>query len=126
MKKVYKTAKGRPIDIEALKLKNDSAVALGNMKVNARGDKLGKGGKIIQSSHERTTSYYEDNPKAVKKSNVSLKDAADELNENLENVPDEKPKAKPKAKAKKNPNEKELQDGSIEIVDPDKDEGNNL
>ena len=42
-----RTNQGQMIDMDALALKNEKEIALGNMKVNARGDKLGKGGKII-------------------------------------------------------------------------------
>jgi hypothetical protein len=34
------------IDMDAVKLSNEDAIAVGNMKVNARGDKLGPGGRV--------------------------------------------------------------------------------
>ena len=43
-----RTNRGNMIDMDALMLKNEEEIALGNMKVNARGDKLGPGGKIIK------------------------------------------------------------------------------
>ena len=49
MGKTYRTAQGREIDMEALRLKHELVPAIGNMKVNARGDQLGPGGKIILS-----------------------------------------------------------------------------
>ena len=36
-----RTNQGQMIDMDALALKNEKEIALGNMKVNARGDKLG-------------------------------------------------------------------------------------
>jgi len=50
---VYKTAKGRPIDMGKLMGQNELLPAVGNAKVNARGDKLGPNGKIIQKREER-------------------------------------------------------------------------
>jgi hypothetical protein len=50
---VYKTAKGRPIDMGKLMSQNELLPAVGNAKVNARGDKLGANGKIVQKREER-------------------------------------------------------------------------
>ena len=46
MSRVYKSAKGKMVDMDKIKLANETTVAIGNMKVNARGDLLGAGGKI--------------------------------------------------------------------------------
>ena len=46
---IYRTAKGREVDMGKLINQNELQPAVGNMKVNARGDKLGPGGKIISS-----------------------------------------------------------------------------
>ena len=48
-KDIYKSAKGKPVDMGALRLKNEQTVAVGNMKVNARGDKIDEQGQIIAS-----------------------------------------------------------------------------
>lgn len=69
-RKVYKTMQGRPIDLEALRSKNELTVAVGNAGVNARGDKLGKGGKIVRKREEIVAEYYEDNPNARPQENV--------------------------------------------------------
>ena len=39
MSRVYKSARGQAIDIDKVKLTNEQTIAVGNMKVNARGDK---------------------------------------------------------------------------------------
>lgn len=49
MSKIYRSAKGVPINMEELRAQNEERVASGNMQVNARGDRLGKGGEIVQS-----------------------------------------------------------------------------
>jgi hypothetical protein len=46
MARIYKTARGQAIDMDKIKLTNETAIAVGNMKVNARGDLIGAGGKI--------------------------------------------------------------------------------
>jgi hypothetical protein len=45
----HTTARGMPIDMDRLRLANEHEIAIGNMKVNARGDQLGPGGKIIKT-----------------------------------------------------------------------------
>lgn len=47
---IYKTAKGKEIDLNKLINKNELTLAVGNMKVNARGDKVGPGGQIIKDT----------------------------------------------------------------------------
>jgi hypothetical protein len=49
---IYKTARGAEIDMIKLINQNEMTVAVGNAKVNARGDKLGPGGKIIKKREE--------------------------------------------------------------------------
>jgi hypothetical protein len=43
MKKVYRSALGKPIDMDTLRLQNEDIFSIGNMKVNARGDVLDPG-----------------------------------------------------------------------------------
>jgi hypothetical protein len=48
-KKIYRTAQGRIIDFGALQAQNEQVRAVGNMQVNARGDKLDADGNIIST-----------------------------------------------------------------------------
>ena len=50
---------GRMIDIEKLRGANEEVQAVGNMNVNARGDVLGPGGKIVKQKSEVIQKYYE-------------------------------------------------------------------
>ena len=59
-----RTNKGVIIDIEALLAQNSDEPAMGNMKVNAKGDVLGKNGEIIQTAEDRARAYYTENPKS--------------------------------------------------------------
>ena len=105
-----RTNQGQNIDMETLATRNEETIALGNMKVNARGDKIGAGGKIIQKRDAVARAYYENNPKAVIQS-VSIKDAVDDKPVVEQSASIVKPK---KAKVKKT-REVELPSGDIEI-----------
>jgi hypothetical protein len=63
-KKVYRTMLGREIDIEGLAARNETMPAVGNIKINARGDELGPNGEIIRKREDIVGEYYEDNPKS--------------------------------------------------------------
>lgn len=61
-RQVYRTAQGKEIDLDKLRLKNETVLAVGNVKVNARGDELGPGGKIIRKREDVMTEYYTGRP----------------------------------------------------------------
>lgn len=61
-----RSMRGREIDMEKLNLKNEMQLAVGNMKVNARGDELGPGGQIVRTREEVLADYYKKNPRAAK------------------------------------------------------------
>ena len=63
-KRMYRTMQGRLVDIDKLRAANESVTAVGNMNVNARGDVLGPGGKIIKSKNAVMNEYYQ-TPKGV-------------------------------------------------------------
>ena len=61
-KKVYRTAQGKTVDMGALILQNENTRAVGNMNVNARGDRLDSSNNVIdqknrqiQRQHNRTS-----------------------------------------------------------------------
>lgn len=58
MGKIYRTAQGRSLDMETIRLQNELVPALGNMRVNARGDQLGPGGKIIKTREMIMDEFY--------------------------------------------------------------------
>jgi len=64
-KKVYKTMQGKTVDMDLLRKRNELTPAVGNAKVNARGDELGPGGKIIKKREDVLADYYRDNPSKV-------------------------------------------------------------
>lgn len=75
MGKVYKTAQGKGLDMEKLRLKNENTQAIGNMNVNARGDQLGPGGKVVRPREEVVNAHYRiDNPNGKRTKNRNTND----------------------------------------------------
>lgn len=58
MGKIYRTAQGKNIDIDNLRLNNEDSIAVGNMKVNARGDELGPGGQVAVGRNQSMDKFY--------------------------------------------------------------------
>jgi len=52
-KKVHYSMQGKAVDFEAIRTKHEKTVAVGNAGTNARGDTLGKGGKIVKKRDEK-------------------------------------------------------------------------
>ena len=57
--KTYRTASGQNVDFGALLLANETAPALGNMNVNARGDEIAPDGTITKSREQIMREYNE-------------------------------------------------------------------
>jgi len=57
--KTYRTANGQRLDFGALLLANETAPALGNMNVNARGDQIDPTGNIVKSREDVMREYNE-------------------------------------------------------------------
>ena len=58
MGRIYRTARGKGIDLDKLKLTNENVVAVGNMRVNARGDLLGAGNQIAAGRNQVMDQVY--------------------------------------------------------------------
>jgi len=66
------TMRGQVLDVGQIMAQNETAVAVGNAKMNARGDIVGPGGTIVKRKEQVAQEYHQKNPNAVKR--VSLKD----------------------------------------------------
>jgi glycine cleavage system H lipoate-binding protein len=64
--KVYKTANGKTVDMGKLMLQNESTRAVGNMKVNARGDQVDDNNRVIVSKPEQVQRQYQRQTKGPK------------------------------------------------------------
>jgi hypothetical protein len=51
-RQLHRSMQGKVVDMNKLVMQNEMTVAVGNVKVNARGDELGPGGKIIRKREE--------------------------------------------------------------------------
>lgn len=58
MVKTYRSARGEVVDFDKIRLSNETTIAVGNTKTNARGDELGAGGKIIKSRAQAMSDYH--------------------------------------------------------------------
>ena len=61
-RKVHRSANGKAVDMDMLRQRNELTPAVGNARVNARGDELGVGGKIVRKKEELLKDYYDSNP----------------------------------------------------------------
>ena len=66
MGRIYTSVRGKQIDMEKLSLVNEKTPAVGNMRVNARGDEIGAGGQIVRTREQVLQDYYAQNPNALR------------------------------------------------------------
>jgi hypothetical protein len=57
-KQLYRSATGKTVDMGALRLQNERVRAVGNMKVNARGDQIDEQGRVINTKPEQVNKQY--------------------------------------------------------------------
>jgi len=72
-RKVYRTMQGKTIDMDLLRQRNELTPAVGNARVNARGDQLGPGGKIVKKREDLLKDYYGSKDQLPEQSAVSRK-----------------------------------------------------
>ena len=56
--KVYKTAQGKTVDMGRLALQNENVRAVGNMKVNARGNIVDDMNRVISKKTDQVQKQY--------------------------------------------------------------------
>ena len=57
-KKTYRTAQGKTVDLGAIQLQNETVRAVGNMGVNARGDRVNSQNKTVDGRTSRVGKQY--------------------------------------------------------------------
>lgn len=57
--RIYRSARGKPVDLGALILKNENTRSVGNMNVNTRGDKLNAKNEVIEPKTQIMEKHYE-------------------------------------------------------------------
>ena len=50
--KNYKSMRGVSLDLAKLMAKSEKEIAVGNTATNARGDQLGRGGRVVKSADQ--------------------------------------------------------------------------
>jgi hypothetical protein len=56
---VYRSANGKTVDMGALRLQNEKVRAVGNMRVNARGDVINDNNEVIRTRNEQVGKQYQ-------------------------------------------------------------------
>jgi hypothetical protein len=118
-RKQYKTMQGKAVDMDLLRQRNELTQAVGNARVNARGDELGPGGKIIKKREDVLQSFYEDNPMPVPDdAPVKAKEQEAEAPEPVSEMVDDAPTKKaPARKAGQTKAEAKVEDEWVEDAD---------
>ena len=107
---------GRMVDVDKLRAANETVQAVGNMGVNARGDVVGQGGRIVKTKDAVMKEYYQ-TPKglaqdtAVKTEVPQPKAQPQVMNPTVKQIEEKatktvstfKPKAQPKVEPKEEP-----------------------
>ena len=63
---VYRTAQGKFINMDNLRLQNEQERAVGNMAVNARGDQVNKQGQVIKGRNQAINERYHERDQAAR------------------------------------------------------------
>lgn len=58
-RKVYKSMQGREVNMEELAQRNSTMPAVGNVRMNARGDELGPGGVVTRKREDIVNDHYQ-------------------------------------------------------------------
>lgn len=65
---VYRTAQGKFVNMDNLRLQNEQERAVGNMAVNARGDQVNKQGQVIKGRNQAINERYHERDQAARQS----------------------------------------------------------
>jgi hypothetical protein len=57
-KKQHRSMRGKTVDMDLLRKRNELTPAVGNARVNARGDELGPGGQIVRKREDIVQEHY--------------------------------------------------------------------
>jgi hypothetical protein len=66
---VYRSAQGKAVNMDTLRLLNEKETAVGNMNVNARGDEISTDGTVVRSRQDIMKDHYSSIKPATDKSN---------------------------------------------------------
>ena len=76
--------RGVPVDLGRLMAQQEKNITVGNTNTNARGDQLGRAGRVIKGADELAREHYNrNNPNAVKKTTLKVDDTPFDMDEKL-------------------------------------------
>jgi len=108
---VYKTMQGKSIDMDLLRKKNELTPAVGNARMNARGDILGPGGKIVKKREDVAKEYYKTKPVASETPKpVAAQASTEEVTTTVETTPKKATRAQQKVQKEATPSTSELKE----------------
>jgi len=122
-RKQYRSMRGKNVDMDMLRKRNELTPAVGNARVNARGDELGAGGKIVKKREDVISEHY------ATAGTVRDSSSRDEVQEVVEEQPvvEQPPVKKTVTRSKKDPEpvvepevaalDEEFDDGWVEDKD---------
>ena len=110
---IKRTNRGVSIDFDALMSKASESTAVGNMRVNAQGDVLGKGGEVVQKNEDRVRAYYKTNPRSSTATSLKGETPSQKLQ------PDTPVTAAPKTAATAKENVRTAKPAPEPVVEPD-------
>ena len=67
--------------MDTLRQRNELTPAVGNARVNARGDQLGPGGKIVKNRDEVLRDYYDEHPQAAPDEQATIEQPVEKVTE---------------------------------------------
>lgn len=68
---VYRSANGKTVDMGAMRLQNERVRAVGNMRVNARGDEINDANEVIRKRNEQVNKQYQQQTQGPRPSSTS-------------------------------------------------------
>jgi len=77
--KTVKTARGRTIDMGAIRAKHENTRAISNMPINAKGDIIDSRGKIVVPRETISKEFYKNNVPGSTDTKVSIKEDQEEV-----------------------------------------------
>lgn len=105
---IVRTTRGKTLDMNRLSKDNPNSVAMtaGGISMNARGDILGRGGRVIKTreeverayniANEKATKHVASRPVSIKKTNISPDNLPEETKLRIENEKKSAGKQEPK------------------------------
>lgn len=109
--------RGKNVDMDMLRKRNELTPAVGNARVNARGDELGAGGKIVKKREDVISEHY------ATAGTVRDSSSRDEVQEVVEEQPvvEQAPVKKTVTRSKKDP--EPVVDSDVAALDEEFDDG---